>query len=166
MIITLPVNGFDVTAHYSDEEVETVHKPLLTYLAQLHQHTSRFRTIIFLSAPPGTGKSTLGAFWMWLAARMPELPPIQMLPMDGFHHYNGWLEQHHLRAKKGAPETFDVDKLALNLQRIRHQAGDWPQYSRQSHEPIESAIDVTAPLVIVEGNWLLLNEPRWASLRQ
>lgn len=166
MIITLPVNGFDVTAQYSDEDIETVHKPLLKQLAQLHLNTSRYRTIIFLSAPPGTGKSTLTAFWMWLAARTPDLPEIQVLPMDGFHHYNRWLERHQLRDRKGAPETFDVEKLAQNLQLIRNQPGDWPQYSRQKHDPVESAIQVTSPLVIIEGNWLLLDDPHWAPLRQ
>lgn len=166
MKIKLSVNGLEVEAHYSDTEIETVHKPLLKRLAQLQRRPSSSRTVIFLSAPPGTGKSTLTAFWTWLAEQDSGLPAIQTLPMDGFHHYNSWLEQHNLRARKGAPETFNVEKLAQNLQDIcSQQAASWPQYSRQLHEPVEAAIQVISPLVIVEGNWLLLDDERWALLR-
>lgn len=38
--------------------------------------------------------------------------------MDGFHHYNSWLDAHQLRPFKGAPETFDVAKLAENLRQV------------------------------------------------
>lgn len=73
---------------------------------------------MFFSAPPGTGKSTLTAFWEFLSSDG-GMPPIQTLPMDGFHHYNVWLEAHNLRAYKGAPETFDVDRLAQHLRQIK-----------------------------------------------
>ena len=84
--------------------------------------------------------------------------------MDGFHHYNVWLEAHNLRAYKGAPETFDVDRLAQHLRQIKEGDGTWPQYDRQTHDPVEDAIVVTAPVVIVEGNWLLLDDERWRTL--
>ncbi len=86
--------------------------------------------------------------------------------MDGFHHYNSWLDAHHLRAYKGAPETFDVEKLAQNLRQIRDGEGFWPQYDRKKHDPVEEAIWVTAPIVIVEGNWLLRNDDRWRALAE
>ena len=111
--IELTVNGLNVK-HYHDEEIERVHKPLLRMLAAL-QTEVRSETVVFLCAPPGTGKSTLTTFWEYLAQQDPELPAIQTLPMDGFHHYNSWLDAHQLRPFKGAPETFDVAKLAENL---------------------------------------------------
>lgn len=40
----------------------------------------------------------------------------------------------------------------------------WPQYDRQKHDPVEDALHVTAPLVIVEGNWLLLDDEKWLEL--
>lgn len=112
MKIALTVNGLHVEAHYHDDEIEKVHKPLLQQLAKIHAAKPERRTIVFLSAPPGTGKSTLTTFWEYLSRQDAGLPEIQTLPMDGFHYYNRWLEAHHLRACKGAPETFDVDKLA------------------------------------------------------
>ena len=164
MKIGLMVNGLRVEAHYDDDEIENVHKPLLQRLTRLHCANARRRTIVFLSAPPGTGKSTLTTFWESLSRQDPSLPEIQTLPMDGFHHYNDWLDTHNLRAYKGAPETFDVDKLAQNLRQIREGEGTWPQYDRQKHDPVEDAIAVSAPIVIVEGNWLLRDDERWRAL--
>ncbi|WP_431221663.1 nucleoside/nucleotide kinase family protein [Serratia sp. L9] len=164
MKVMLTINGLVVEAHYSDKEIADVHLPLLRKLADRKTIPSHKRKIIFLSAPPGTGKSTLTAFWEYLARQDPLLPDIQTLPMDGFHHYNDWLEEHGLRPFKGAPETFNVDKLAKNLELIRDGDGEWPQYDRQRHDPIENAIRVMAPVVIVEGNWLLLDDDNWRSL--
>ncbi|POT56696.1 nucleoside/nucleotide kinase family protein [Citrobacter amalonaticus] len=166
MKIGLTVNGLHVEAHYDDDEIENVHKPLLQQLAKIDAANPERRTIVFLSAPPGTGKSTLTTFWEHLSRLDPRLPEIQTLPMDGFHHYNAWLDASHLRAYKGAPETFDVDKLAQNLRQIRTGEGTWPQYDRQKHDPVEDAIVVTAPIVIVEGNWLLRNDERWQALAE
>ena len=144
MKIGLTVNGLHVEAHYPDDEIENVHKPLLRQLAKRHFASASRRTIVFLSAPPGTGKSTLTAFWEYLSRQTEGLAPIQTLPMDGFHHYNVWLEAHNLRAYKGAPETFDVDRLAQHLRQIKEGDGTWPQYDRQTHDPVEDAIVVTA----------------------
>lgn len=164
--IELTVNGLNVQAQYHDEEIERVHKPLLRMLAALQTVSPQRRTVVFLCAPPGTGKSTLTTFWEYLAQQDPELPAIQTLPMDGFHHYNSWLDAHQLRPFKGAPETFDVAKLAENLCQVVEGDCTWPQYDRQKHDPVEDALHVTAPLVIVEGNWLLLDDEKWCQLAQ
>lgn len=100
MKIELTVNGLKVQAQYSDDEIENVHKPLLRMLAALQTVNPQRRMVVFLCAPPGTGKSTLTTFWEYLAQQDPELPAIQTLPMDGFHHYNSWLDAHQLRPSK------------------------------------------------------------------
>ena len=146
MKIELTVNGLKVQAQYSDDEIENVHKPLLRMLVALQTVNPQRRTVVFLCAPPGTGKSTLTTFWEYLAQQDPELPAIQTLPMDGFHHYNSWLDAHLCRVVEG-----DCT---------------WPQYDRQKHDPVEDALHVTAPLVIVEGNWLLLDDEKWCQLAQ
>ncbi|ASO62189.1 nucleoside/nucleotide kinase family protein [Salmonella enterica] len=166
MKIALTVNGLHVEAHYHDDEIEQVHKPLLQHLAKIHAAKFERRTIVFLSAPPGTGKSTLTTFWEYLSRLDDELPEIQTLPMDGFHYYNSWLEAHNLRDCKGAPETFNVDKLAENLRQVRAGEATWPQYDRQRHDPVEHAVVVTAPIVIIEGNWLLRHDERWRVLAE
>ena len=166
MKIELTVNGLKIQAQYQNEEIENVHKPLLHMLAALQTVNPQRRTVVFLCAPPGTGKSTLTTFWEYIAQQDPELPAIQTLPMDGFHHYNSWLDAHQLRPFKGAPETFDVAKLAENLRQVVEGDCTWPQYDRQKHDPVEDALHVTAPLVIVEGNWLLLDDEKWCQLAQ
>lgn len=84
MKIELTVNGLKVQAQYHVDEIENVHKPLLRMLAALQTVNPQRRTVVFLCAPPGTGKSTLTTFWEYLAQQDPELPAIQTLPMDGF----------------------------------------------------------------------------------
>lgn len=72
MKIELTVNGLKVQAQYSDDEIENVHKPLLRMLAALQTVNPQRRTVVFLCAPPGTGKSTLTTFWEYLAQQDPE----------------------------------------------------------------------------------------------
>ena len=108
MKIELTVNGLKIQAQYQNEEIENVHKPLLRMLAALQTSKSAAAYGGFSLRSAGTGKSTLTTFWEYLAQQDPELPAIQTLPMDGFHHYNSWLDAHQLRPFKGAPETFNV----------------------------------------------------------
>ncbi|WMY75078.1 nucleoside/nucleotide kinase family protein [Buttiauxella selenatireducens] len=164
MNVTLMINGLETQARFNDEEVEKLHKPLLKLLVDKQKQLQR-RLVVFLAAPPGTGKSTLAAFWEYLAAKEPELPAIQALPMDGFHHYNDYLLANNLKQHKGAPQTFNVQKLTDALCALHQPESDWPQYDRNLHDPVENAIAVEAPIVVVEGNWLLLNRPEWQSLR-
>lgn len=63
MKIELTVNGLKIQAQYQNEEIENVHKPLLHMLAALQTVNPQRRTVVFLCAPPGTGKSTLTTFW-------------------------------------------------------------------------------------------------------
>lgn len=163
MNVTLTINGLTTQACFPRNDIDQLHLPLLQHFSALQRQQNR-PLIVFLVAPPGTGKSTLSAFWQKLSCEMPELVPLQTLPMDGFHHRNGWLDAHGLRQRKGTPETFDLAKLRDALLVLREPGSRWPEYSRTLHEPVEEAISVTAPVLIVEGNWLLLNEPGWASL--
>ncbi|WP_431222376.1 nucleoside/nucleotide kinase family protein [Serratia sp. L9] len=163
MKTALNVNGLIIESFFADEEIEQLHLPLLQFLAQKQRQKDE-RLVVFLAAPPGSGKSTLTAFWQHLSAQHKELPVLQTLPMDGFHHTNRWLDAHGLRGRKGAPETFDRGQLELALASLRQSHSLWPAYDRVLHDPIPNAIEVTAPVVIVEGNWLLLDEPGWRDL--
>lgn len=165
MNVTLTINGLTTQACFPRQDIEQLHLPLLRRFSALQRQQNR-PLIVFLAAPPGTGKSTLSAFWQELTAETPDLAPLQTLPMDGFHHRNSWLDAHGLRQRKGMPETFDLAKLRDALLALCEPGSRWPQYSRTLHEPVENAINVTAPVLIVEGNWLLLNDAGWASLAE
>jgi pantothenate kinase len=163
MKVALTVNGLEIDAFFADEEIEQVHLPLLRLLAQKQQQKGA-RLVVFLAAPPGSGKSTLTAFWQHLSALHDELPELQTLPMDGFHRPNSWLDAQGLRGKKGMPETFDRQQLELALVSLDQPRPFWPTYDRVLHDPVPNAIEVSAPVTIVEGNWLLLDEPGWCDL--
>lgn len=136
------------------------------------------RTIVFLAAPPGAGKSTLAAVLERLAQSQPGMPCVQAVGMDGFHHANAYLDRHtldcpdgkpvSLRSIKGAPETFDVEGFALALHetRVSSDPVQWPAYSRVAHDVVADGPIVSAPIVIVEGNYLLLDEGPWRDLAE
>ncbi|MEO8014814.1 MAG: nucleoside/nucleotide kinase family protein, partial [Polaromonas sp.] len=78
-------------------------------------HDGRF--LCALAGPPGAGKSTLAAAVVKALG-----PGARAVPMDGFHYDDAVLDTLGLRARKGAPETFDVAGFAHLLHRLRAEA--------------------------------------------
>ncbi len=172
MKVTLNVSGFDTHAVFPDSDVSLIHKPLVEKFTRLFQQKQE-RIVVFLAAPPGSGKSTLAAFWEYLSYQDLELEPIQVLPFDGFHYPNEILdsntierngEQVSLRKIKGSYETFNLTELISKLKQLKVSEPLWPYYDRNLHDPVDDAIRVKNNIVVVEGNWLLLNEPVWNGL--
>ncbi len=128
------------------------------------------RMIVALAGPPGAGKSTFAA---WLAdgvtARAAGVGRVAVLGMDGFHYDDRVLEEWGERPRKGAPHTFDVDGLAAMLARLRADDGRpvaVPVFDRDIEiaRAWAAIIEPSARLVIVEGNYLLLDAPPWSAL--
>ena len=69
-----------------------------------------------------------------------------------------------LKSIKGAPETFDVDGLRHKIVSALQGSTTWPIYDRKIHDVIEDAQQVTGNILLLEGNWLLLDEPKWRDL--
>jgi len=114
--------------------------------------------LLGLTGAPGVGKSTLAA-----ALGLP------VVPMDGFHYADVELVRRGLRDRKGAPETFDAEGYAALLHRVRAGEPDVvaPMFERDLEQPIAGAIAVPATgTVVTEGNYLLLDEPRWRAVRE
>src|SRR5688572_27161103 len=94
-------------------------KPVdLDELADILRRAAGARTLVAVAGPPGAGKST---FAEALADRLNEAAAgsAAVLPMDGFHFDDRVLEPLGLRARKGAPDTFDVAGLRHMLERLR-----------------------------------------------
>jgi pantothenate kinase len=126
----------------------------------------RGRSIIGISGPPGSGKSTIAAS---LCAEIG--PDAVLVPADGFHLSDQLLAERGWRDRKGAPETFDVDGFLSLLQRIRAAEAEVvyaPRFDRSLEAAIVGCIAVArqTPLVIVEGNYLLADIGPWAATRQ
>jgi pantothenate kinase len=123
------------------------------------------RRLLGLTGMPGAGKSTV-------AARLVEdLAGLAILvPMDGFHLANDELVRLGRRDRKGAPDTFDSAGFVALLRRLREaETGVTvyaPRFTRTLEEPIAGAIPVPAevPLVVTEGNYLLVAEGSWAGV--
>lgn len=124
------------------------------------------RRILGIAAPPGAGKSTLAAA---LARHLDAL--VQVVPMDGFHLANSELQRLGRHTRKGAADTFDGAGFVDLMRRIKSQPATEriyaPEFRRELEEAIAGAIavDATTPLVITEGNYLLLDDAPWRSLR-
>ena len=169
----MTVNGLPQHIRYNADTVEGLFLPLLRRLTELQKHENR-RILAFLAAPPATGKSTLLQFLERLTQEQDDLTRIQTFGMDGFHYPNRYLETHTilrdgveipLKSIKGAPETFDVAHLAAKLAAAKEGATPFPVYDRRIHDVVPDALIADAPILFVEGNWLLLDEELWRDLR-
>lgn len=166
------VNGFEVSARYDDALVNDILLPLLRRLTAM-QREKGGRLIVFLAAPPAVGKSTLAAFLEYLSRQDDSLIPVQALGMDGFHYHQDYILSHTvirdgieipMKSIKGAPESFDINKLTDMIIRARNEDIRWPYYDRRLHDVVEDAIPVTEKILLIEGNWLMLDAPQWRDL--
>jgi len=121
------------------------------------------RALVAIAGPPGAGKSTIAAA---LCGALPERAVV--VPMDGFHFDDGVLEQRGMRQRKGAPETFDFRGFAALLERLRAREPEVaiPVFDRSLELSRAGAavVDTGVKFVLVEGNYLLLEEEPWAGL--
>lgn len=127
------------------------------------------RTVVAIAGAPGSGKSTLAER---LVSRLNdgEQGVAALLPMDGYHYDDCVLIERSLRARKGAPETFDVLGLLHMLDRLRRNQEDEiavPVFDRDLEISRAGArlIPRTVRALIVEGNYLLLDQHPWSRLR-
>ena len=169
---TFQVNGLDIQAEFDSRDRERVFLPLLHHLTDLQRSLNR-RIVVFLAAPPAAGKSTLCLYLEQLSRTEPGLIPVQSVGIDGFHYRQDYLDSHTIvRDKqtiplariKGAPESYDVEKLHTLLMRVNEDGQRWPLYDRRIHNPVEGAVELREQILILEGNWLLLDEEPWSSL--
>ena len=123
------------------------------------------RRLLGITGAPGAGKSTLAA---QLAAGLGE--QAALVGMDGFHLADATLVAWGRRDRKGAPDTFDAAGYVALLARLRTDADavvHAPVFRREIEEPIAGAVPVPrdTPLVITEGNYLLLDDGDWLGVR-
>lgn len=128
------------------------------------------RRILGITGAPGAGKSTVAA--QLVAALGAEVAVL--VPMDGFHLSNAVLEALGRRDRKGAHDTFDDAGYAALLGRLHRSSAECdplvyaPEFRREIEEPVGSALSVpnSVPLVVTEGNYLLLDRGSWPRARQ
>ena len=124
------------------------------------------RLIVAIAGAPGSGKSTLAEA---LVDQLNQGQPGVALnmPMDGYHMDNAVLSARGLLARKGAPETFDVAALGRDLALVRDCAPVLvPVFDRSLDLSRAFAREIApdVPVVVIEGNYLLLRADPWAGL--
>ncbi|WP_267551482.1 nucleoside triphosphate hydrolase [Rhizobium rhizogenes] len=124
------------------------------------------RILVAIAGPPGAGKSTLADNVVKALKARGE--SAEVLPMDGFHMDNAVLIEKGLLKRKGVPESFDVRAFLDIIRAVR--AADQevlvPVFDRSRELAIASARVVSPDhrFIVVEGNYLLFSEGKWAEL--
>lgn len=123
------------------------------------------RKVVAIAGPPASGKSTLAE---QLAEFLTDHGTMSVVvPMDGYHLDNGILEKRGLLTRKGAPETFDALgflRLVSELSSGKHMF--YPTFDRQRDLAVSAAGEIGGCIecALVEGNYLLLDQPVWREL--
>lgn len=168
------INGLPVQAVYTQTSINEIFLPFLREITDLRKKKGK-RILILLAAPPAAGKSTLCEFLKMLSVQTEGILPLTVIGMDGFHRYQDDLlshtfvrdgEERPLTEIKGAPVTFDLGKLTDRIRLVASgEVCTWPLYDRTAHNPKEDALTVDGEIVLLEGNYLLLDEQGWRDLR-
>jgi putative kinase len=178
--LDLVVNEQLVRTRITASEWADSWRPLLGRLQDLWVAQYPGRYLIALAGPPGAGKSVLAEQLHFMIERgiLHKDAHSVALPMDGFHFSNEYLTTHtrtlsngteiHLSSLKGHPETFDVALLRRYLQALidRPEVLMWPGYNRFLHDvvPDKFKVHTSVNVVIVEGNYLMVNRGMFAGI--
>src|SRR5262245_21000518 len=136
---------------------------LLPYVCRRAGDADRY--LLGLTGPPGVGKSALAEALVRAFEAAYGAERAVVVGMDGFHLRQAELRRLRHEHVKGAPETFDADGFISLLRRLRDPRSlvAAPAFDRSAEEPVPGVVSVRPShrLVVVEGNYLLLDGP-WA----
>ncbi|KAL3461802.1 P-loop containing nucleoside triphosphate hydrolase protein [Aspergillus heterothallicus] len=150
------------------------------------------RYLIAIAGAPGSGKTTLAtavaARLNTMLNTSTNKPHVALvMSMDGFHLPRATLDalpspkREEAYIRRGAPWTFDVDAFGAFMRRLRDWAdctpssGDGaveqvvlyaPTFSHSTKDPVPDSLAITpdTTIVVVEGNYVLLDEEGWRDL--
>ena len=168
----LMINGLAHKVQYSQEAIDLLFLPFLRRMTSLQQRIGQ-RILVYLAAPPGTGKSTLALLLEKMSQAGEGIEPVQAVGLDGFHYHADYIASHFVERDgkqvpmatvKGCPESFDVNRLREKLQAVKHQNIRWPVYDRRRHDVVDDVITIRKNIVLLEGNWLLLRDDEWQDI--
>jgi len=169
-VCTLDVDGRPIAARIGLAELWRFYLPACHALGRLAVRPGAVRAIAGVAGPPGSGKSVFCAVLRAVieATAGAQGGGVAAVSLDGWHRSNAWLEEHGLRGDKGRPATFDVEGFVGALHRLRSESSlGLPRYDRNLHDVVPDGIRIEPRhrLVLVEGNFLLLDRDGWAGVR-
>ncbi|MBR2215925.1 MAG: hypothetical protein IJ849_09235 [Selenomonadaceae bacterium] len=154
----LTINGMVSKVLFNEDTIDNLFFPFLRRLTRLHDRLGH-RLLVYLVAPPGTGKTTLSLLLAKLSLMGEEFEPVQAVGIEGFY------KALPPTTMKGAPETFDSVKLGAKLRAIREDNPLWPLYDARRQRVMEDALTLRKNIILLEGNWLLLRDNPWQDIK-
>ncbi|OOF99372.1 hypothetical protein ASPCADRAFT_137767 [Aspergillus carbonarius ITEM 5010] len=156
-------------------------------IQQKAQSHDKKRLLVAIAGIPGSGKTTTASA---VAQHLKIESPNQtaLVSMDGFHLSRATLDslpnREEAYIRRGAPWTFDAARFVAFVQQLRQWADSTPltsegsssdpaviyapSFDHKAKDPVENGIAITsdASIIILEGNYLLLNEENWRDVSQ
>lgn len=121
--------------------------------------------IVGITGAVASGKSTLSNALRRRLGGWPDRPRVELVGTDGFLHSNQVLDARGLTARKGFPESYDVQAMRAALREVRAGAAVFPGYSHVIYD-IDPAMErrIQRPdILIIEGLNLDLDRLRPAA---
>jgi len=138
------------------------------YVRAVELATQGRRQILGITGAPAAGKSTYAE--QLAASLTADGHHVALVPMDGYHLAQSVLEDLGLAEVKGAPHTFDGCGFVALLKRLKESPDEqiWaPRFDRSIEDSIAASIGIApkVTLVLTEGNYLLLDQTPWTTVR-
>ncbi|WP_378955131.1 hypothetical protein [Pelosinus sp. sgz500959] len=142
---------------------------LTNLLIETYRKNENNRFLLAITGVPGAGKSTLADLLMKKTNEILQEESAIVIPMDGYHYHNDILVEKGLLPLKGIPQTFDSQRFVTLIKEIATEKAEeiyCPSYDRSLHNPVEGSIVIENKhrIIIVEGNYLLLDTYPWNEL--
>ncbi|TIB95727.1 P-loop containing nucleoside triphosphate hydrolase protein [Wallemia mellicola] len=150
---------------------------------ELETITNEERFLVGISGIPGSGKSCKCPFEQHILSYVSVAFTSKLfdklinsgmnagvISMDGWHYTRDELSKfpdpEAAFARRGAPHTFDTKSYTDFVKSLKKTPRDFLQAPTFSHSlkdptPAGVAIDTHTQIVILEGNYVLLNDPKW-----
>ncbi|KAK8078596.1 hypothetical protein PG996_004766 [Apiospora saccharicola] len=158
----------------------------LDRLLEQQKTDGRGRILVALAGVPGSGKTTVSsALLASLARNGRSREDVVVVPMDGFHHTKATLasfsDPDMAFRRRGAPFTFDADGLLDLIASLKAgpltagpDSGEEeliftaPSFDHAVQDPVADDIRISSrsKVVIIEGNYTLLNERPWNKIAE
>ncbi len=136
--------------------------------AIVEKASAKERFLVAIAGPPGAGKSTL-AEQLGQKFKASQISH-SIVPMDGFHLDNTLLELDGTRDRKGSSFTFDALGFVHLIKRLvaHDEEVIVPVFDRKQDQAIAGIqrVALSDRIVLVEGNYLLIDELPWSTLRE
>ncbi|KAH8801439.1 phosphoribulokinase/uridine kinase [Xylogone sp. PMI_703] len=174
--------------------MEETCKELAKYIYNLATQCPRQTYLVSIAGAPGSGKTTIANKLVDLLKEENALYTLQQDPapfavsisIDGFHYPRSTLDGFPNRTvaymRRGAPWTFDIGGILTFINHLRQWADQGnkdrppgavgetlraPSFDHAIKDPVPDAITIYpgTSIIILEGNYLLLDEDGWRNIR-